>query len=254
MKQITALITLAERELSRICRVWKQTLIPPIITASLYILIFGYSLGDKINLETGTSYLTFIFPGLLLMGVITSAYSNSSFSLFINKFQRSIQELLASPMTYFSINAGYTIGSLFRSGIIAIGVLIIGFMLADITVMHPFLATLILLITIIIFSQLGILTAMWAQNFDQINVFTVFLITPLIYLGGVFYPIGLLPPFWRVLSSFNPIYYLVDSFRFCFNGINNQSIELSISIAIIISILLLSLNLYLMKNGYKIKD
>ncbi len=253
MNQLTALITLAEREVSRIFRVWRQTLIPPIITASLYILIFGYSLGDKINLGTGQDYMIFIFPGLLLMGVITSAYSNSSFSLFINKFHRSIRELLASPMTYLSINAGYTIGSLFRAGIVAIGVFLVGLILAGITIKNISLAILIIFITIIIFSQFGILTAIWAQDFDQINVFTVFLITPLIYLGGVFYPVELLPPFWKTLSSLNPIYYLIDSFRYCFTGISNTSVSVSISIAIIIAISLTFLNLYLMKNSDKIK-
>tara|TARA_Y100000031_G_C8015900_1_gene290248 strand:- start:54 stop:650 length:597 start_codon:yes stop_codon:yes gene_type:complete len=198
--------------------------------------------------------MTFIFPGLLLMGVITSAYSNSSFSLFINKFHRSIRELLASPMTYFSINMGYTIGSLFRAGIIAIGVFMVGFFLADITILNVPLAILIIFITIIIFSQFGILTAIWAQDFDQINVFTVFLITPLIYLGGVFYPVELLPPFWKTLSSLNPIYYLVDSFRYCFTGTSNTDVMISVSIATLLAILLLFLNLHLMKTSDKIKN
>ncbi len=254
MNQLTALMTLVERELSRIFRVWRQTLVPPIITASLYILIFGYSLGSRIDLGTSVDYLTFIFPGLVLMGVITSAYSNSSFSLFISKFHKSIQELLASPMSYLSINLGYTIGSLVRAGIVAIGTYVVGYLLAGITIQHPILAIYIVLVSSVIFSQMGILTAMWAEDFDQINVFTVFLITPLIYLGGVFYSIDLLPPFWRSISQFNPIFYLVDSFRFAFIGVSDTSVYLSVIVATVIAVILIGISMCLMQKGYKIKS
>jgi ABC-2 type transport system permease protein len=254
MRQSIATLTLVEREVSRIFRVWRQTIIPPLVTAALYILIFGFSLGNRIDLGDGASYLTFIFPGLVLMGVITSAYSNSSFSLFINKFHKSIQELLASPMSYVSINIGYTIGSLVRAFIVGVGTYLVGFLLAGIGIMHILLAIYIVIITSIIFSQAGILTAMWADDFDQVNVFTVFLITPLIYVGGVFYPIELLPAFWRTLSAFNPIFYLVDSFRYAFIGTSIAPVFLSVSLATIIAVGLSILNIYLFKKGYKIRS
>ncbi len=254
MNQLVALLTLVERELSRIFRIWRQTIVPPVMTAALYILIFGYSLGSRIDLGTGVDYLTFIFPGLVIMGVITSSYSQSSFSLFINKFHRSIQELLASPMSYLSINAGYTLGGIVRSSLVGVSTYLVGFLLAGVTIAYPLLALYIVLITGIIFAQFGIITAMWAQDFDQVNVFVVFLITPLIYLGGVFYSVEMLPPFWRSISQFNPIFYLVDSFRFAFIGSSDTNVFLSVAVATLIAIVLVSAAMYLMRKGYKIKS
>ncbi len=254
MKQWVAFMTLVERELSRIFRVWKQTLVPPIITSSLYILIFGYSLGSRIDLGTGADYLTFIFPGLVLMGVISSAYANTSFSLFITKFHRNIQELLASPMSALSINVGYVGGSIVRAGLVGIGTYLVGLILAGIGVSNVLLALYIGFVTIIIFAQAGFLTAMWAEDFDQVNVFTLFLITPLIYLGGVFYSIDLLPPFWKNLSAFNPIFYLVDSFRFAFIGTSDAPVLVSLVVATLIAVVLTVVNVYLFRKGYKIRS
>lgn len=254
MKQLIGFFTLVEREVSRIFRVWRQTLVPPIITASLYILIFGYSLGDRIDMGVGISYLAFIFPGLVLMGVMTSAYSNSSFSLFITKFHKNIQELLASPLSSLGINLAYAAGSLVRASCVGIGTYLVGFFLAGITLHNIPLAIYILIITSIVFAQAGFLTAMWAEDFDQVNVFTVFLITPLIYLGGVFYSINLLPPFWKTLSAFNPIFYLVDAFRYAFIGTSDAPVLLSVAIATGIAIALTVVNVYLFKKGYKIRS
>ncbi len=251
--KLTGFFTLTEREVSRFLRVWQQTLIPPMITSVLFILIFGYSLGSRISAVAGVSYIGFIIPGLLMMGVIMSAYSNTSTSLYIAKFQGSVQELLVAPLSYWQIIFALTIAGVLRAVLVGTGILAVSLLFTSIVV-HNFVVLLYFIIMVsLLFSFAGIATALWATNFDQMNVFTTFLITPLTYLGGVFYSIRMLPSFWGTIARFNPILYMVDGFRYGFIGITDVPLWHSIIIVFILSLLFFLLCVWMFKKGYKLR-
>lgn len=251
--ELISLLSFTKREVSRLLRVWKQTIVPPIVTSLLYILIFGYSLGSKITDINGISYLEFIFPGLIMMGVISSAYSNTSSSLYIAKFQGSIQEVLVAPISYMSIIMALATGSVVRSVLVAIGTLAIGSLFAGLSIVNVFVIIYFLLMSILLFAFAGILSGLWADSFDQMTVFSTFVVTPLTYLGGVFYSIDMLPGFWRTISLFNPIYYLVDGFRYGFFGNSTSPLWISICVVAVLTIGFATACVYLFRKGYKIR-
>jgi len=245
--------TLVNREVSRFLRVWTQTIIPPIITSTLFIVIFGFSLGARINSVNGVSYLEFIIPGLLMMGVIMSAYTNNTSSIYISKFQGNIQELLVSPLSYWQIIAAFTFAATLRAFMVGGGILLVSLLVADISISSiPVLIYFITMVSLL-FSSAGIITALWATSFDRMNVFSTFLITPLIYLGGVFYSIKMLPPFWQSVAKFNPILYFVDGFRFGFLGTSDIHLGLSMLIVFILTTFFLWLCVYMFKIGYRLR-
>lgn len=245
--------TIIHKETARIIRIWTQTLIPPILTSVLFILIFGYSLGSKMSSVAGVSYIEFIIPGLVMMGVIMSAYASTSFSLYIQKFQGSIQELLVSPISYWQIIWGITCGALVRAILVGLGILFIGLLLTSITVHNIFIILFFIVMTSLLFAFAGIITALWANNFDQMNIFSTFLITPLTYLGGIFYSIHLLPPFWQAAVRFNPILYMIDGFRYGFLGIHDVSLIASFLVVTLLTFFFFLVSVYLFKKGYKLR-
>ena len=249
-----ALWTVSRREITRFMRIWTQSLVPPILTSSLFVLIFGYSLGSRITEVAGVSYLEFIIPGLLMMGVITSAYAATSFSLFIQKFHNSIQELLVAPMSYWQIIAGLTISGMLRSLIVGIGILIISLIFTSITIHNLFIIILFIFLVAMLFSFAGIATALWATNFDNMSLFSTFLITPLTYLGGVFYSIRMLPLIWQKVAKFNPILYMVDGFRYGFLGTSDIPIIYSIFILLALTIFFFFLCVWMFRTGYKLRS
>ena len=249
-----ALWTVTRRETTRFLRIWSQSLVPPILTSSLFILIFGYSLGSRITDVAGVSYLEFIIPGLLMMGVITSAYAATSFSLFIQKWHKSIQELLLAPMSYWQIIAGITISGMLRSLIVGVGILIISLIFTSITIHSFFIIILFIVLVSMLFAFAGIATALWATDFDQMSVFSTFLITPLTYLGGVFYSIKMLPEFWQTVAKFNPILYLVDGFRYGFLGVSDIPILYSLLIVIGSTLFFFCICVWMFKSGYKLRN
>lgn len=248
-----ALFTLIRREVVRFLRIWTQSLVPPILTSTLFILIFGYSLGSRISSIGGVSYLEFIVPGLLMMGVINSAYSQTSFSLYLRKFQNSIHELLVAPVTYWQIIAGLTIAGMLRGVIVGIGILVVSLFFASISIYSVSVLLFFIIGISMLFSFAGIVTALWADNFDQMNIFSTFLITPLTYLGGVFYSITILPPFWQNVAKFNPVLYMVDGFRYGFLGFSDIPLIYSSMIVSLLTIFFFLLCVYLFKKGYKIR-
>ncbi len=246
-------ITLAERECWRFLRVWQQTIIPPIITSLLFILIFGYSLGSRITEVGGVSYLEFIVPGLLMMGVIMSAYMNTASSLYISKFQGSVQELLVAPLSYWEIIFALTIAGVLRGVLVGASILMVSLLFTSISV-HSILILLYFVIMVsLLFSFAGIATGLWANNFDQMNVFSTFIITPLTYLGGVFHSIAMLPTFWQSVAKFNPIFYMVDGFRYGFLGKSDVSLWVSMLLVLALTIFFLVLCVYLFRKGYKLR-
>ena len=247
------LVTLTLRDIKRFLRIWTQSLIPPMLTSVLFILIFGLSLGSRISAIEGVSYINFILPGLLMMGVIMSAYMASSFSLFIQKFQGSIQELLVSPIAYWQIIAGITVAAMIRSFMVALGILIVSILFASVTIFNIWVLLIFIILVSMLFAFAGIATALWANNFDQMSIFSTFLITPLTYLGGVFYSIHMLPPFWATLAKFNPILYMIDGFRYGFLGISDVPVIYSFLVVFGLTLVFFIICVRMFKTGYKLR-
>jgi ABC-2 type transport system permease protein len=250
---LTGMLTLTRREITRFMRVWTQTLIPPIVTSTLFILIFGYSLGSRITNVAGVSYLQFIIPGLLMMGVIMSAYTNNTSSLYISKFQGNIQELLIAPIPYWQIIAAFTMAGTLRSLLVGIGILAVSFLFTSITITNVAVLLYFVVMVSLLFSFAGIATALWATSFDKMNVFTTFLITPLTYLGGVFYSISMLPEFWGKVARFNPILYMVDGFRFGFLGFSDIPLVYSVSLVFALTTVFFLVCVQMFKIGYNLR-
>ena len=245
----TALKGLAVKETNRYLRIWIQTLVPPVITTSLYFIIFGNLIGRRIGEVGGFSYMEFIVPGLIMMSVITSSYSNVSSSFFSQKFQKNIEELLIAPVPSHIIIWGFVIGGLGRSILVGTLVTIISLFFVPLQVYSWSIVVLTLLMASILFSLAGLLNGIFAQSFDDVSIVPTFVLQPLTYLGGVFYAISMLPPFWQVVSKFNPIVYMVSGFRFGFLGVIDVPILFSVLILIIFVIVLYGINWYLIEKG-----
>ena len=216
--------TIVIREVRRFTRIWLQTLVPPAITIGLYFVIFGNLVGRRIGDMGGYSYMEFIVPGLIMMSVIQNSYSNVVSSFFSHKFQRSVEELLVSPVPNYVILSGFIVGGMARG--LAVGAIVTAMSLffADLTIQHPFLTLSVVLLTSIVFSLAGFINALFANSFDDISIIPTFVLTPLIYLGGVFYSIQLLPPLWKFVSLANPIFYMVNTFRYGILGTSDVNV------------------------------
>ena len=209
------------KEVTRFTRIWVQTLVPPAITMSLYFIIFGNLIGSRLGLMHGVSYMEFIVPGLIMMSVITNSYANVASSFFSAKFQRNIEEMLVAPVPNYVIILGFVAGGVARG--LCVGAIVTGVSLffVPLQVHDPLAVFVTLLLTAILFSLGGLLNAVFAKSFDDVSIIPTFVLTPLTYLGGVFYSIQLLPPFWQGLSHVNPIIYMVNAFRYGFLGISD---------------------------------
>ena len=248
------LITLTKKEIQRFLRIWKQTLLPPIITTILYLLIFWKFIWERIWEIGNVDYINFIFPGLIMMAVIINSYGNSSSSFFWGKFQRSIEELFVSPMSTGSILFGYVFWAMVRWILIWILVFLTGFFMTDITIHSYFYMFVFLILTSGLFALAWLLNAIFAKSFDDVNVIPSFVITPMIYLGWVFYSIDFLSDFWQTVSQFNPILYMVNGLRYAFIGHSDVNIFISIAILLIFITLLTLLNLHFLRKWYGIKS
>ena len=218
---LIALLTLLRKEIWRFMRIWSQTLLPPTITMSLYFIIFGKFIGTQIKDIHGFTYIQYIVPGLVMMSTMTSAYSNTSSSFFLTKFNKSIEELLVSPMPNLMILLGFVLGGTLRGILVGIIVLIISLLFTHIPIVHPVIVILMAVLSAMVFSLGGLINAVYAKRFDDISFVPTFVLTPLTYLGGVFYSIDQLSPSWRALSVLNPILNMVDTFRFGILGISD---------------------------------
>lgn len=246
---LTALKGLAVKETNRYLRIWIQTLVPPVITTSLYFIIFGNLIGKRIGKMEGFSYMEFIVPGLIMMSVITSSYSNVSSSFFSQKFQKNIEELLVAPVPTHIIIWGFVIGGLGRSILVGILVTIISLLFVPLQVHSWSIVILTLLMTSILFSLAGLLNGIFAKSFDDVSIIPTFVLQPLTYLGGVFFAISMLPPFWQFVSQFNPIVYMISGFRYGILGVIDVPVLFSVLISIVFVILLYGFNWYLIEKG-----
>ncbi len=254
MKQnLTALQTIVRKEMNRIFRIWVQTLVPPVITISLYFIIFGSFIGSKVGAVGNHSYMAFIAPGLIMMSIITNSYSNTVSSFFSAKFQKNVEELLVSPTPEWVIILGYVFGGMSRG--ISVGLLVSAVSLFFVQLpMHNVGITIIFaLLTSFLFSLAGMINGIFAKTFDDVSIIPTFVITPLTYLGGVFYSISLLPDFWQDVSKLNPIVYMVNGFRYGFIGVSDFSLWFGFGILILFGTVLFLLNLHLLKKGTGIR-
>mgnify|MGYP003526202164 FL=1 len=248
------LTTLINKEVSRFFRIWKQTLLPPIVTIVLYLLIFWKFIWNQISIIPGVNYIDFIFPWLLMMSVIMASYQNTSSSFFWSKFQHNIEELFVSPISHIKILLWFCIWWILRWIIVWWLVFIVAIFMTKINIENIFLIFLFLFLSSTLFSLLWVFNAIFAKSFDDISIIPSFVTTPLIYLWWVFYSTDLLSPFWQNLSQLNPILYMVNWVRYWFIWVTDININLAIFILFIFIFVLIYLNLYLLKKWYWIKN
>ncbi len=253
---LVGLLTIVRKETLRILRIWTQTLLPPVINIVLYLLIFGSFIGSRVGSIGQDSYINFIVPGLILMAVIANSYGNVSSSFFSAKFQKNLEEILVSPVPDSFIVLGYSFGGIVRGLLVTaclVGVVLVAPGL-DLKIQHPFLALIVLLLTASFFSFGGLLNALLARKFDDVSFIPTFILTPLTYLGGVFYPLSGLPEFWAKLSLANPVFHMVSALRYAFLG----SADLPLSYALIFlvagNIALFLACLFYIKRGQGIRN
>ena len=253
-KNFVALGTIVRREIMRILRIWGQTLVPPAITMTLYFLIFGGLIGSRIGDMGGYSYMEFIVPGLVMMSVIQNSYGNISSSFFGAKFGRHIEELLVRPMPNWVILGGYVAGAVLRGLMVGAIVLVIAMFFTKVRIPHPFITLTTVLLGATIFSLAGFINAVYAKKFDDVAIVPTFILTPLTYLGGVFYSVKLLPPWAEAATHANPIFYMVNAFRYGLLGTSDVPVWVAYALMLGFVIGLGALGLWLLKRGVGLRS
>lgn len=249
-----AFSTIVRREVVRILRIWPQTLVPPAIMMTLYFVIFGNLIGSRIGEMGGYRYMEFIVPGLVMMSVITNSYANVVSSFFGSKFGRYVEELMVAPASSLVVLAGYVSGGMMRG--LTVGAIVTGVALffADLPIKHPFLTVLTLVLTAIVFSLAGFINAVFARKFDDVTIVPTFILTPLTYLGGVFYSVSLLPEFWQKVSMANPIFYMVNAFRYAILGVSDVPVGLALGMIVAFALLLGVVAWQLLERGIGLRS
>ena len=242
-------VTIVRKEITRILRIWGQTIVPPAITMTLYFIIFGELIGRRIGEMGGFSYMQYIVPGLVIMSVITNSYGNMVSSFFGAKFGKHIEELLISPLPNWVILAGYVTGALARGLMVGAVVLVVSLLFTPIEVQHPLIMLSVLLLTAVVFALAGMVNAIFAQKFDDIAIIPTFVLAPLTYLGGVFYSISLLPEFWQKVSVANPILYMVNGFRYGMLGVSDVSLAMTYGVILVAGGILFLTCIFLLSMG-----
>ena len=252
-RDFVALRTIWIKECTRFLRIWIQTLLPPAITMSLYFVIFGNLIGSRIGDMGGFSYMEFIVPGLIMMAVITNSYSNVCSSFYSAKFQHNIEEMLVAPVPSWVIIAGFVGGGVARALLIGIIVTTVSLFFVDIQIHNLAFIIVTLILTAILFATAGLINAIFANSFDDISIIPTFILTPLTYLGGVFYSLSMLPEFWQWVSKINPIVYMVNGFRYGFLGVSDVDHYVSLALLVGFNVVLLSVAYSLINRGVGIR-
>ncbi len=253
-QKIIAFQTIITKEIRRFTRIWVQTLIPPAITIALYFVIFGNLIGSRIGEMQGHSYMQFIVPGLIMMSVITNSYSNVVSSFFSTKFQKSIEEILVSPTPNYIVIWGYVMGGVARGLSVGLIVTLLSLFFSDMKMVNFPITLTTAVLTSILFSLGGFINAVYARSFDDISIVPTFVLTPLTYLGGVFYSIDMLPDFWQAVSQFNPIVYMVNGFRYGLLGVSDVSLVFAYSVIILFIVILYGWATWLLNRGVGIRS
>jgi ABC-2 type transport system permease protein len=252
-EKLVALKTIATREILRFSRIWIQTVLPPVITTALYFVIFGNLIGPRIGKMDGFDYMEFIIPGLIMMAVITNSYANVVSSFYGSKFQRHIEEMIISPTPNYIILIGYVCGGVARGLTVGIAVTVVSLVFHPLNIHSLWVMFSMITLTAILFSLAGLINGVFARSFDDISIIPTFVLTPLTYLGGIFYSISMLPEFWQHLSLANPILYMVNAFRYGFLGVSDISLTTSYAIILAFIITLYLFSLYLLRKGHGIR-
>jgi len=245
--------TLVWREIYRFFSVFTQTIVPPVVSSFLYIFIFGFSLGQRIENVHGYPYLTFLVPGLVMMYIIEGAYSNTSSSLFISRWANNIEELLVTPLSYFEMVLAILIGGLVRSLVVALGVYLVSLFFVQFPIAHPLAVVYFVILVSLSFSSVGMIVALFAEEFEHLSICTTFIITPLIFFGGVFHTIEMVPSAVRWLTIFNPMFYMINGLRYGMLGTADTPVFLSAGVVFVIFIALFSSTVYLFRIGFKLR-
>ncbi|MDB6162752.1 MAG: rane protein [Xanthomonadaceae bacterium] len=253
-RNFTALTTITRREVTRILRIWAQTLVPPAITATLYFLIFGGLIGSRVGTMGGIRYMDFIVPGLVMMAVVQNSYANISSSFFGAKFGRHVEELLVSPMPNWVILGGYVSGAVLRGLLVGIIVLAIAMVFTTVRIPHPLITLSTVLLGATVFSLAGFINAVYAKKFDDVAIVPTFILTPLTYLGGVFYSVKLLPAWAETATHLNPIFYMVNAFRYGLLGVSDVSLTLAYGLMLGFAVVMATLALWLLKRGVGLRS
>jgi ABC-2 type transport system permease protein len=251
---LTAFLTIIIKEVSRFLRIWGQTILPPAVSMTLYFIIFGSLIGPRIGTMGGFGYMEFIAPGIIMMAIINNSYSNVVSSFFGAKFQRHIEEMLIAPIPDAVILAGYVTGGVARGLIVGLVVTVVALLFTHLQIHSYFVVISIVTLTSVLFSLGGFINAVYARNFDDISIIPTFVLTPLIYLGGVFYSIDMLPEFWQGVSRFNPILYMVNAFRYGILGVADVDISHAFVIILLFTVALTVYALLLLKRGTGLKS
>ncbi len=253
-QNLVALQTILVKEVRRFTRIWPQTLLPPAITMSLYFVIFGNLVGSRIGRMSGFDYMQYIVPGLIMMAVITNAYSNVVSSFYSAKFQRSIEELLVSPVPHHTILCGYVLGGIARGLAVGAIVTVLSLFFTSLQIHHLGVIVFTITVTAALFSLGGFVNAVFAKSFDDISIIPTFVLTPLTYLGGVFYSMDQLAPFWRALSLANPIVYMVNAFRYGILGVSDVNIGFSLLMITSVTVALYVYAYRLLQSGRGMRE
>ncbi|GAA0200941.1 ABC transporter permease [Kangiella japonica] len=246
---LVAFQTIVIKEITRWTRIWTQTLLPPAITMTLYFVIFGNLIGSRVGQMDGFGYMEYIVPGLIMMSVITNSYGNVVSSFFSSKYQRSIEEMMVSPVSNWVILAGYVGGGVLRGLFTGLIVTIVASFFVDLQIHNFWVVISVVLLTSVLFAIGGLINAVFAKKFDDVAIVPTFILTPLTYLGGVFYSISLLPEFWQGVSKLNPIIYMVNAFRYGFLGKSDIQIGIAFAIILVFIAILTSFAMYLLNRG-----
>jgi len=254
MINLVGLLTIVRKEAQRVRRIWVQTIVPPVITMTLYFVIFGTLIGRRIGEMDGVPYMNYIAPGLIMMSVITNAFGNVVSSFFSAKLQLFLEEMLVSPLSYATIVLGFVAGGMIRAMTVAIIVTGVALFFTDLDIAHPFITISIVLLTAMVFSLGGLINAIFAKKFDDVSIFPTFVLAPMTYLGGVFFSISLLSPAWQKLALLNPVLYMVNGFRYGMLGVSDIDIRVAYTIILVFFVVLFTLAMVLLKRGTGVRN
>jgi ABC-2 type transport system permease protein len=251
---VSGLVWLCKRETLRVSKLWTQTVLAPVISSILFILVFGLSLGGRINQVSEVDYEVFIVPGLITMGMVQAAYANNASSIFQARFDRYIHDVLSAPMRPWQVTLGYTVGGVFRALAIGVSLLLLAVILVDVPIERPFALLAAVSLGLVLFSALGVVVGIYAEVWDHTTFIANIVILPLAFVGGVFYSVEVLPSPWEELSHFNPVFYLVNAVRFGFLGESDVSVWLSLGVTAALALPVYAWSQWLFTTGKRLKD
>jgi ABC-2 type transport system permease protein len=253
-EQYIAFVTILVKEIRRYTRIWTQTLLPSAITMSLYFVIFGTLIGSRIGEMGGFTYMEFVVPGLIMMAIVTNSYSNVVSSFYGSKFSHAVEELLVSPTPNYVILMGYVLGGVSRGLLVAVVVTLVSMFFTDLTIHSYFVVVASVLLTSTLFALAGFINAVYANSFDDISIVPTFVLTPLIYLGGVFYSMDLLPEFWANVSKLNPLVYVVNTFRYGVLGVSDINLTFAFGMISLFTVIAFAFSMHLLNSGKRLRQ